>query len=75
MGRTAFELAEYFEKVVGIDYASGFINVANELKEKGEKPYTYKKTGDIFEEAVATINPKIDRTRLEFIIGDAMDLP
>jgi len=56
MGRTAFELALNFDKAVGLDYAAGFIDVANELKEKGEKPYTYKKTGEIYENAVAKID-------------------
>jgi len=32
MGRTAFELAKNFTKVVGLDYAHGFIDTANELK-------------------------------------------
>jgi len=31
MGRTAFELAKKFDKVTGLDYAHGFIDVANEL--------------------------------------------
>lgn len=47
MGRTAFEIGRKFSKVTGLDYAHGFINVANELKEKGEMTYDYKKTGDI----------------------------
>lgn len=67
MGRTAFELAVHFDKAIGLDYAAGFIDVANELKQNGEKPYTYKKTGEIYEKSVARIDPKIDRSKTEFI--------
>jgi len=56
MGRTAFELAKKFSKVTGLDYAHGFIDVANELKINGEKGYTFKKTGDIYESLVAKID-------------------
>lgn len=61
MGRTAFELAKKFDKVTGLDYAHGFVDTANELKEKGEMPYSFKKTGDIYENLVAKIDPSIDR--------------
>lgn len=39
MGRTAFELAKHFPKVTGLDYAHGFIDIANKLKETGEMAY------------------------------------
>ncbi|KRX02689.1 C-type lectin fold [Pseudocohnilembus persalinus] len=75
MGRTAFELAKNFTKVTGLDYAHGFIDTANELKLNGEKKYTYLKTGDIYVDAVAKIDPAIDRNKVDFIQGDAMNLP
>lgn len=67
MGRTAFELAKNFTKVTGLDYAHGFIDTANELKLNGEKKYSYLKTGDIYVDAVAKIDPTIDRNKVNFI--------
>lgn len=67
MGRTAFELARKFEKVTGLDYAHGFIDVANELKEKGEMPYKFKRSGDLEADFVAKIAKDIDRSKCHFI--------
>lgn len=52
--------------MTGLDYAHGFIDTANELKEKGELPYTYKKTGEIYLDSVARIDPAIDRSKVYF---------
>ena len=32
VGRASFELARYFEDVVGVDYSQAFVDTANELK-------------------------------------------
>jgi SAM-dependent methyltransferase len=48
VGRSTFELAHFFDEVIGIDFSHSFINAANHLKEHVKLDYT------IFEEGVIT---------------------
>ena len=42
MGRSSFELAKYFEQVVGLDFSARFIASAVELNKAGIKRYVIK---------------------------------
>lgn len=46
-GRTAFELAVEFEKVIGVDFTARMIRIGVDLKDKGYTQYTLPKEGDI----------------------------
>lgn len=59
VGRASFELARAYQEVVGIDYSSAFVNVCQDLKAAGEKPYILKTEGDLGESKIAKINPNI----------------
>ncbi|KAL5463946.1 hypothetical protein EMCRGX_G032898 [Ephydatia muelleri] len=74
VGRASFELARAYQEVVAIDYSSAFVNVCQDLKAAGEKPYILKTEGDLGESKIAKINPNIDRTRVVFSTGDAGNL-
>ena len=73
-GRTSFDLARKFKKVVGIDYSHALVDAANILKNKGEMTYQSKTTGAELVERKAVIDPAIDRTRLHFEQGDGSDI-
>jgi len=74
VGRSAFELARHVPEVVGIDYSRAFISAASELKASGEKSCMVQVEGDHQSPFVARVPVGIDRTRVEFEAGDAMDL-
>lgn len=46
-GRTAFELAEYFNTITAIDFSARFIRMAIQLKEKGFIRYITKDEGEL----------------------------
>lgn len=75
VGRSTFELARHCKDVIGIDFSHGFVERANQLKSDGHCQYTYAEEGTIQREATARIDPAIDRSRVRFQQGDAMDLP
>jgi len=78
VGRASFELAKEFENVVGIDFSARFINVAQNLKDKGSIKYRKKIEGDISEEKKVTLKSlglkTIDTQKVEFWQGDACNL-
>ncbi len=73
VGRSAFELARSCESVIGIDFSRRFIDAANALK-SGEIPYLRADEGDITTPLIARVPAGIDRARVAFEVGDAMDL-
>ncbi|XP_033630196.1 uncharacterized protein LOC117292297 [Asterias rubens] len=75
VGRTAFELARDFEQVVGIDFSQAFTDTCCALKEQGSLDYEVKDEGDLMTSLKATVDPAIDRSRLQFQQGDACNLP
>ena len=75
VGRSSFELARYCEEVIGIDFSHAFIDRAHQLKTDGRCHYTYLEEGNILRQATAEIDSSIDRSRLCFQQGDAMNLP
>jgi putative 4-mercaptohistidine N1-methyltranferase len=46
-GRTVFEIADYFDKVTGIDFSARFIRMAIQLKDKGFIRYITKDEGEL----------------------------
>lgn len=74
VGRSSFELAGNFSKVVGLDYSKVFINAANELRRNGSITYNRWETGRHSTGLIANVADAIDRSRLTFIQADAADL-
>ena len=75
VGRSTFELARHCASVIGIDFSERFIAVANELREHGSLEYTVAEEGELTARFRAEIPPDIDPSRIEFRVGDAMELP
>lgn len=75
VGRSTFELARHYDRVMGIDYSVQFIEKANELKCFGVTEFERTSEGILTEKFTAEISDEIDRTRVNFIQGDACDLP
>ena len=73
VGRSTFELARTCPEVVGIDFSRRFIDAANALK-TGELPYQRTDEGDLTTPLIARVPDGIDRARVAFETGDAMNL-
>ena len=73
-GGQSFHLAKHFDEVVGVDFSKHFVDASNEMKEKGEKKYQILKSGTIFENLTAKVDPTVDRKRVSFYQGDACNL-
>jgi putative 4-mercaptohistidine N1-methyltranferase len=74
VGRSTFELARHFTRVVGIDYSQRFIDAANALQQKGSMDYKRTDEGDLTTWLTAYVPEDIDRSRVQFEQGDAMNL-
>lgn len=74
VGGSSFELARTCGEVLGIDFSHSFIQAANLLRESGRHPFEKTIEGEITEPAAAEVPPEIDRARVTFEQGDAMDL-
>ena len=75
VGGASFELTRHFRDVVGVDLSASFIAAAKVLKERGRLTYKSLAEGETYVTKEARVNPKIDRTRVEFREGDACALP
>lgn len=73
VGRVSFELTKTFDKIVGIDYSSMFINAANQLKENKSISYEKRIEGNIKEKKTFELQ-NIDTSKVEFYEGDACNL-
>ena len=73
VGRSSFELARTCAEVIGIDFSRRFIDAADALK-TGEIPYRRADEGDLSTPLIARVPAGIDRTRVSFEVGDAMNL-
>jgi putative 4-mercaptohistidine N1-methyltranferase len=74
VGGSSFELARTCGEVLGIDYSHAFIRAANVLRETGCHDFEKAIEGEFTEPAVAKVPSEIDRERVTFEQGDAMDL-
>ena len=75
VGRSTFEMAKDFKKVIGIDYSREFIDCTQKLKESQQLNYWRKDSGSEGLELTTVVDPKIDVRRLHFQQGDACALP
>jgi len=74
VGRSSFELAKHCISVRGIDYSRSFIAAAKELQQHGELAYRRTDEGDLWTRLTARVPAEIDRSRVRFEVGDAMEL-
>jgi putative 4-mercaptohistidine N1-methyltranferase len=74
VGRSTFELARYCQSIIGIDASRKFIQAANHLKNDGMLAYGCIEEGLITKPCVARVPEGIDRDRVSFEVGDALDL-
>ena len=77
VGRASFELARYFNKVVGIDFSARFIQEGVKLKNEGKISWNKKIEGDIKEQKSITLKELgLDdiKEKVEFWQGDACNL-
>lgn len=75
VGRSAFELARHCDEVIAIDNSASFIGAAKELAREGALSFASRIEGDLTESVTAEVAPDIPRERVEFRVGDALDLP
>lgn len=73
VGRSSFELARHFEKVVAIDTSHRFIQAAKEIQEKGELKYFLSGEGTKKSLRIAK-RPDIDPKRINFKCQDVMEI-
>jgi len=74
VGGAAFELADNhsgYASVTGVEFSGAFVDVAKQLKAKGELPYKMCVEGDLHESMVAKVSQHVARDRLHFTQGDA----
>ncbi len=74
VGRSTFELGRHGHEVIGIDYSQRFIDAAETIRRDGEMSYDRIDEGRLSTRLVAHAPPDVDRSRLHFEAGDAMDL-
>ncbi len=75
VGRTSFELARYCRSVIGIDFSHRFVEAAETLLRAGRLRYNRVDEGMLVTPLVASAPPGVQRQRLSFRHGDAMNLP
>jgi putative 4-mercaptohistidine N1-methyltranferase len=73
VGRSTFELARYFDDVIGIDYSDAFVMAARLIYREGYIHYRIPETGTITRETVAR-RPEAAIGRIQFEQGDAQEL-
>ena len=75
VGRSAFELARVAKRVVGVDYSQAFIDAAKTLQADGEMCGEVLAEGERMQAFTARVPEGVERGRVEFLVGDATDLP
>jgi putative 4-mercaptohistidine N1-methyltranferase len=76
-GRATFELAKFFDKVVGIDFSARFIQVGRQMAELGSIRYSIPVEGDLtsyYERRLDTLGLNDTVNKVEFWQGDACNL-
>lgn len=74
VGASSFELAKYYDEVVGIDFSQHFVGAANLMKETGKVEFDSLVRGHVFKTCTTDLDQSIDRSRVEFLQGDACNL-
>ena len=77
-GRASFELARYFDEVVGMDYSARFIDVALQLTSGEDFRYVTQEEGDLVEYRQVRLKDfdlgQEQAERIQFVQGDACNL-
>ncbi len=71
VGRSSFELARHCDSVLAFDFSETFIRTAKILQQRGYLDYEIKQLANRRVPAVATVPADIDRSRVQFEVGDA----
>jgi len=74
VGRSTFELARHCVEVVGIDQSERFCAAAKRLQAEGSADFAYVTEGELTQRSQAMVAADIDRRRVRFEKGDAMNL-
>ncbi|RXJ97292.1 methyltransferase [Malaciobacter molluscorum] len=77
VGRSTFELAKTFDKVLGIDFSANFINVGVKLKKYENLTYKVRVEGELFDDKKVSLNKlglENIKNKVEFMQGDACNL-
>ena len=74
VGRATFELARHCGEVVGVDFSRRFIEAADALRRDGALDYLRANEGALTTPCRALVPAEIDRVRVRFETGDAMNL-
>lgn len=77
VGRSSFELAKYFDEVLGIDFSANFINVGVKLKKYDSLTFKVTTEGDLFDEKTVSLKDfALDeiKEKVTFMQGDACNL-
>jgi putative 4-mercaptohistidine N1-methyltranferase len=75
VGRSTFEMSRACEHVIGIDFSHAFISAANGLKDEGWLEFSRKDEASLGIGLRAELPKAIEPARVEFMQGDAMNLP
>jgi putative 4-mercaptohistidine N1-methyltranferase len=73
VGRSSFELARHCAEVIGIDFSRRFIEAAQTLQRAGELAFERTEEGELTTPLTARVPSEIERARVSFETGDAMD--
>jgi putative 4-mercaptohistidine N1-methyltranferase len=74
VGRSSFELARHCQEVIGIDFSSQFIGLANRLRRRGSLRFKSIEEGELTQARRAVVPSGLDRRRVKFAVGDATRL-
>lgn len=74
VGRSTFEFARHCAEVVGIDYSRRFIDAATVLQRDGVLDYDRVDEGVMTTRLTARVPAEVDRARVRFETGDAMNV-
>ncbi len=74
VGRSSFELARHCAEVIGIDYSKRFVSAGMTLQRHGALDYYRLDEGALMTGLTARVPAEIDRRRVQFEKGDAMNV-
>lgn len=75
VGASSFELARRSRKVLGLDFSNAFIEAAREMQTHGHATARVPVEGRRMQDFTASAPEGIERTRVDFSVGDATALP
>ena len=75
VGRGSFELARHCVEVVGLDFSERFVTIAGHLAKNGSFLFGCIEEGMLTHPCQAVVPPNVDRSRVRFVRGNALDLP